>query len=145
MNRIRPKALLATTLVLGLVWLGNRLEPTVDAGPGDFETDLQAAFDEGRSGVWVEGHATLVRHLADDHDGSRHQRFVVRLGSGQTLLLSHNIDIASRLTDTRAGDRISFRGRYEWNEMGGVVHWTHRDPQGRLEGGWIEAAGKRVR
>ncbi|HIQ07513.1 MAG TPA: DUF3465 domain-containing protein, partial [Thiotrichaceae bacterium] len=34
-------------------------------------------------------------------------------------------------------DRIKIRGRYEWNNRGGVLHWTHHDPKGRKEGGWI--------
>lgn len=80
--------------------------------------------------------------LSDDFDGSKHQRFIVRLYNGQTLLLAHNIDLAPRVDSLREGDRISFYGEYEWNPKGGIVHWTHHDPAGRHVAGWIKFRGK---
>jgi hypothetical protein len=35
------------------------------------------------------------------------------------------------------GDEVSFRGQFEWNDRGGVVHWTHHDPRGVRPGGWL--------
>lgn len=84
----------------------------------------------------------MVRLLADDHSGSRHQRFIVRLDSGRTLLLSHNVDLAPRIEALRIGDAVAFRGEYQWNERGGVVHWTHDDPDGRHPGGWVQHGGR---
>jgi hypothetical protein len=55
-------------------------------------------------------------------------------------MVAHNIDLARRIP-ARAGDTLSLRGRYEWNERGGVIHWTHHDPQGREQGGWIRSDG----
>ena len=52
------------------------------------------------------------------------------------------IDLAKRVPVER-GDTIEFRGEYEWNEKGGVVHWTHHDPQDRHDHGWIEFEGRR--
>jgi hypothetical protein len=80
--------------------------------------------------------------LSDDNDGSRHQRFVVALASGQTLLISHNIDLAPRVVGLRKGDVVSFSGEYEWNAEGGVIHWTHHDPRKRHPAGWIKHDGK---
>ncbi len=81
--------------------------------------------------------------MSDDNDGSRHQRFILRLGSGQSLLIAHNIDIAPRVATLRTGDTVSFYGEYEWNDKGGVIHWTHRDPQGQHAAGWLEHNGQR--
>ncbi len=74
--------------------------------------------------------------MADDNEESRHQRFVIQLPGRQTLLIAHNVDLARRVP-VGMGDRVRFRGLYEWNDLGGLVHWTHHDPQGIEAGGWI--------
>jgi hypothetical protein len=81
--------------------------------------------------------------LSDDNDGSRHQRFILRLATGESLLVAHNIDLAPRVTGLQVGDTVSFNGEYEWNERGGVIHWTHHDPRGSHVGGWVEHNGRR--
>lgn len=106
---------------------------------------LAAAFANQTSDLWLEGEGTVVKQLKDDHDGSRHQRFIVQVNPGQTVLIAHNIDLAPRIDALRENDRVRFRGEYEWNAKGGVVHWTHHDPQDRHDGGWIEHAGRRYR
>jgi hypothetical protein len=103
---------------------------------------LARAFEQRKSNVQVEGRGVVQRVLSDDNDGSRHQRFIVALASGQTLLISHNIDLAPRVVGLRKGDVVSFSGEYEWNAKGGVIHWTHRDPNKRHPAGWIEHDGK---
>ncbi len=81
--------------------------------------------------------------LADDNDGSRHQRFIVRLASGTDAAdrAQHRPRAARR--GLARGDTVSFAGIYEPNNKGGVVHWTHHDPSGRHAGGWIEHNGQR--
>lgn len=96
-----------------------------------------------RADAPVDGEGRVERVLSDDEEGSRHQRFILVLPSGQTILVAHNIDLAARIEGLRVGDEVRFRGDYEWNERGGVVHWTHRDPAGRHRGGWLEHAGRR--
>jgi hypothetical protein len=103
---------------------------------------LTAAFDNRQSNVQVQGSGRVTRTLADDNDGSRHQRFVVQLASGQTLLVAHNIDLANRVASLKVGDSVEFNGEYEWNAQGGVIHWTHRDPRGSHADGWIKHQGR---
>lgn len=100
------------------------------------------AYRTQRSDFQIQSQATVVKLLADDDKGSRHQRFLVRLNSGQTLLIAHNIDLAARIADLKTGDSVEFSGEYEWNNKGGVVHWTHRDPAGHHVSGWIKHAGR---
>jgi len=107
------------------------------------EGAIVSAFREQRSDLWVEAEARIERILRDDNDGSRHQRLIVNLASGHSLLIAHNIDLAPRLPDPAVGETLRFRGEYEWNEQGGVIHWTHHDPQNRHQGGWIEYRGER--
>jgi hypothetical protein len=97
---------------------------------------MRSAYAKADTGRWIEDTGFVRRLLSDDDDGSRHQRFVIRLSGGQTLLIAHNIDLAERVP-LSLGDRIHFRGMYEWNDLGGLVHWTHHDPLGEEDGGWV--------
>lgn len=98
-------------------------------------------YKNNASDTQVHGSGTVIRTLPDDNEGSRHQKFILELSSGQTLLISHNIDIAPRIDQLRQGDSIEFYGEYEWNNRGGVVHWTHHDPRGIHENGWLKHHG----
>ena len=114
--------------------------PTSAAAAGD--SVFASAFEKHASNIQVEGQGTVAKILPDDDDGNRHQRFIVRLSSGQTILIAHNIDLAPRIPSLNEGDVISFSGEYEWNPKGGVVHWTHRDPDSHHPAGWIRHDGQ---
>lgn len=117
--------------------------PTASATASGGDRTLQVAFENRQSDLQVEGAGRVIRVLSDDNEGSRHQRFIVELGSGQTLLIAHNIDLAPRVANLRRGDRVAFFGEYEWTDQGGTIHWTHHDPNGRHPGGWIEHKGQK--
>ena len=102
---------------------------------------LGDAFREQRSNFQIEGEGVVTRILPDDTKGSRHQRFILRLSSNQTLLIAHNIDLAPRVSGIGVGDRVQFNGEYEWNSQGGVIHWTHHDPGGQHPAGWLRHGG----
>ncbi|MEK5794260.1 DUF3465 domain-containing protein, partial [Acinetobacter nosocomialis] len=42
----------------------------------------------------------------------------------------------------KKGDTVEFNGEYEYNPKGGVIHWTHRDPRGTHENGWLKHNGQ---
>lgn len=140
-------AALAVAVVMG--WMG--LNPdsarqfTGDAvTPNNTSTSLQSLYANRQSGIWTGIQGTVKRTLADDNEGSRHQRFIVQDSDGSTVLVAHNNDLAERVPLV-AGDNVELYGRYEWNDKGGVLHWTHHDPNGTEPGGWIEYRGKRYR
>ena len=102
----------------------------------------ETAFKNHFSRVQVTGEGSVYRILRDDNKGKRHQKFILRLPSGQTLLVAHNIDLAPKLNGIQVSDTIEFYGQYEWNPKGGVLHWTHNDPRGRHKNGWLKYKGK---
>lgn len=119
------------------------LPDSVLGGFSDVATIAQA-FAGKVSGLAVSQSGTVTRVLADDTEGDRHQRFVLKLANAQTLLVAHNIDLAPRLPGVTVGKVVAFKGVYEWNAEGGVVHWTHLDPSGTHAPGWLWMDGQRV-
>ena len=135
----------AAVVVCALIWTacGSAVQTSGQKGgaAGD-DSPIGRAFKNRTSNVQVEGEGVVTRLLADDLAGSRHQRFVVRLASGQTVHIAHNIDIAPRVAGLQQGDSVRFYGEYVWNAQGGMVHWTHHDPEGRHVAGWLKHNGR---
>lgn len=100
------------------------------------------AYSNHKSDLQVSGRGVVIKLLPDDNQGNRHQKFIIELTSGQTLLVAHNIDLAPRGASIREGDLIQFNGEYEWNEKGGILHWTHRDPNDSHIAGWLKHQGQ---
>lgn len=119
----------------------NGFRPGGSPGPGD-TAQIAAAFENRVSNLQVEGSGLVEKVLKDDLEGSRHQRIIVRISDDQTVLIAHNIDLAPRVEKVKKGDRLEFFGEYEWNDKGGVIHWTHRDPARRHVDGWLRHQGK---
>lgn len=103
--------------------------------------DVGAAIARRAMDEQVQGAGRVVKLLPDDTIGSRHQRFLVRLAGGESLLVAHNLDVGRRVEPLREGDAVEFAGEYQWNDKGGFLHWTHHDPAGRHEPGWIRRRG----
>jgi len=136
----RSRLLLLVIALAVLAW--RQWGPDASTGGGAGAEALERAYQQRQSDVMLEVEATVDRILADDEEGRRHQRFIIALPGGRTVLVAHNIDLAPRVP-LAAGDAVTVRGEYEWNEKGGVLHWTHHDPDGRHDPGWIEHAGRR--
>lgn len=120
-------------------------EPASSRSAAGFAADdaiLAEAYAARARNLQVQGRGTVVRLLGDDEHGGRHQRFILRLASGQTLLVAHNIDLAPRVNGLRVRDTVEFCGEYEWSEEGGTIHWTHADPAGEHVNGWLRHGGR---
>ncbi len=105
------------------------------------DRSLQKAYELRKNDLQIRGEGIVVKVLPDDREGSRHQRFILQTSDGPSVLVAHNIDLAPRINELRKGDTVEFFGEYEWNEKGGVIHWTHHDPGNRHVGGWLQHNG----
>ena len=114
--------------------------PAVD-NQNQLHEKIRNAKEHTNSRFWMSAEATVVKNLKDDTKGSQHQKFLIELAPDITLLVAHNIDLSPRAPVAK-GDKIKIKGRYEWNNRGGVLHWTHHDPKGKKDGGWIYADGR---
>lgn len=98
---------------------------------------LQRAIAARADGAPVTGRGVVQRLLSDDREGSPHQRIIVRVAGGSTVLIAHNLELGARIAPLAEGDILEFAGDYAWNAKGGVVHWTHADPRGGHRAGWL--------
>ena len=138
MRRNGRRAAICLAAWLALAALGCR---SSDSSPATApRSEVQSAYTRHLSGVEVEAAGRVERVLSDDRTGVRHERFVLAIDSGPTVLIVHNLDIAERVP-VHAGDEVTLRGEYVWNDKGGLIHWTHRDPSHRHKDGWIRYRG----
>jgi hypothetical protein len=101
------------------------------------------AYSATRSHVEVVADGTITRLLGLQAGRvSPHEGFLFRLASGCNLLVrvEANTDLTGPIPLT-VGEHVLVKGEYEYYPLGGVIHWTHRDPRGRHEGGYIAAGG----
>ena len=134
-----PLLIVAVLVIYQYYQAGNE---AVDTGLQTGGDAVEQAFAAQRSGLWLETRGRVIRILKDDNEGARHQKFILQLDGGHSVLVAHNIDLARRIP-AREGVSLTVRGRYEWNDRGGVIHWTHHDPDGQEQGGWIEVGDVR--
>ena len=102
------------------------------------------AFETHADNVELTIDGVVDRVLADQSGPSGpHERFIVRLTDVDlTVLIEHNLAIAPRVP-VSVGERVSVHGEYVWNAQGGLLHFTHHDPQRSHEAGYIDYAGRR--
>jgi len=73
---------------------------------------------------------------------SPHEGFLLRLDSGCAIVV--RVEVNTDFTGTiplSIGQRVLVKGDYEYYSRGGVIHWTHRDPRGRHENGYVDVNG----
>lgn len=114
----------------------SRTEAADDSG------SLNAAIAARAQKVQVKGEGRVVKVLRDAEGASLHQKFLLKIPSGTTLLFAHNIDLAPRLEGLQVGDTVAFAGEYVWTPQGGVVHWTHKDPRRKHPDGYLQYNGR---
>lgn len=137
---IKGIIILSILVVIG-VWVSPGLRDAVGLTIDDADF-IQRAWHEQLSNIVVETEAQVTAVLPEIEDFERRQVFVIELENGHKVQVQHNLDLA-RGVPVKRGSLVRLRGEYDWTPAGGVIHWTHTDPEGKREGGWIEFAGKR--
>ena len=103
---------------------------------------ITEAFGAQRNVPQVQGSGVVTKVLKDDTKGLKHQKFLLKVSDNITILIAHNIDLAPRVDDIKQGDVVEFKGEYIYTPKGGTVHWTHKDPRGNHQAGYLKHNGK---
>jgi hypothetical protein len=90
----------------------------------------------------VKGLAVVKKLLHDDVVAPRHQKFLLELTNGTTILVAHNTDVAPQVP-IQEGDQLVICGSFIYNAKGGLIHWTHHSTSPRHQGGYIDFNGSR--
>ena len=141
MTKKNRKAIIAVLAALVPLFFGSKYFKSTGSSGNASSSSIEALYQNRQSGVMVQFEGLVIKLLSDDNEGSRHQRFIVKISDKHTVLIAHNIDLAPRVP-IKTNQMVTIYGQYEWNEKGGVVHWTHADADGSHEGGWINFQGK---
>jgi hypothetical protein len=114
-------------------------EPQAISSPSEVVGDAQVvqAQEQHLENVEVTFSAPVKELLPDDTEGKQHQRFLLSLSNGTTVLVAHNTDLAPRVP-VQENDVVTIHGQYIWNEKGGVVHYTHHTTSRKKDSGWIQ-------
>jgi Protein of unknown function (DUF3465) len=102
---------------------------------------IAEAFGVKRNLPQVQGSGVVTKVLKDDTKGLQHQKFLLKVSNNITILIAHNIDLAPRVAGITEGDVVEFKGEYIYTPKGGTVHWTHKDPRGHHQGGYLKHNG----
>jgi hypothetical protein len=101
------------------------------------------AFSAQRSGVEVVAQGMVTRVLGVQAGrSSPHEGFLLRLDSGCAIVV--RVEVNTDFTGSiplSVGERVLVKGDYEYYSRGGVIHWTHRDPRGHHENGYVDVSG----
>lgn len=106
------------------------------------DAQLVAAVNARKSVNYAEGsNMQVVKLLPDDTVGLKHQKWIVRLSSGQLMQAVYNLDLCERVP-LKVGDVVSMGGQFVWTNQGGLLHWLHFDPRKLRKDGYVGLNGK---
>lgn len=141
MKELRFWLLTIIIIVGSIAWFKPTLFTSLAPAKNEFRL-VEKAWQNQQSNVVVQVEGKVIVEFPDFKDLSTHQQFMIVLENNHRVLVSHDIGIAKPV-NVGIGSVVRVKGEYDWTRDGGVIHWTHRDPEGRREGGWVELDGIR--
>jgi hypothetical protein len=133
--------MITSGIFAGLVWWINPNVLSDLSFRNDYKL-VKASWENKEFNVLVEVTGRVALVLPDEHYVTVSQQFLMDLENGHRVLVSHDLKAASRVP-VAVSNTVKVRGEFDWTPDGGIIHWTHKDPDGTREGGWIELAGTR--
>ncbi len=99
-----------------------------------------------RSRVEVTANGAIARIFgAREGPSGTHLGFLLHLagseGHGLTVRVEDNLDLTGPIP-LDEGEAAIVRGEYIYDSRGGLIHYTHRDPRGRHDAGYVQAGGR---
>ena len=86
--------------------------------------------------------STPPRFFQGKHSRFEHEQFDCRADDGSTFRVIDNVTIGPRIPVV-PGDRVTVKGELVHDRgQPPIVHFTHHDPWGTHEGGFVEAGGR---
>ncbi len=111
--------------------------------PGPNDGLVCNAYARQHSRVEVIADGSVVRLLGTQLGPSGpHEGFLLRLrrGCALTVRVETSVDFTGPIP-LRVGDIVVVKGEYEYDALGGVIHFTHRELYGRHAGGYVQLRG----
>ncbi|HIP75819.1 MAG TPA: DUF3465 domain-containing protein [Psychromonas hadalis] len=99
-------------------------------------------FNNQRGGEMVSSLGRIIKLLEDQTSPYLAQLILIRLNSGQKLIIKHNLKASTKIADLKVGEMIKFKGVYRWNSRGGMVVSTFENKQHPKRSGWVKFADK---
>ena len=101
-------------------------------------------YGSQESGAEVVASGSVIEVLsAQGGPSSNHEGFLMRLNGSCDLLVRVETDTAlTGRVPLQSGEKVEVKGEYEYDLTGGVIHWTHHDPDGRHDNGYVVAGNR---
>lgn len=112
------------------------------SAPAIFEDEVVAAQNNHVTHGEITCTLPVKRMLPPDNSGERHEKFLLQMSNGSTILVAHNTSRAP-VVPIQQGDLVTIHGEYIWNAKGGVIHWTHLSDTPNHPSGYIDFNGQR--
>ena len=100
------------------------------------------AYQERVSGLQLSVSGKITHVFPSPETGDQHQKFIVQLDAGQSVMVIHNRALGSAIDGLLEGETIEVFGEYQWDQGGGIIRRTHQDPASHRQAGWVKYKGR---